>query len=517
MNIVYAVKIFAALSIVAWVTKLIAGPGLRTVLDPKDLKTGWWGIVGTLAVCCFSVRVELFFVILPIWLLILSNMLGRDGTTGRLAAYALMLCISPAMTMEVEHIGPLNDLIRISPFRELSIFLLAPEAFRLAGRRNTAKNPPWLTVCDLATLTYALYWLLRHFSGGSISALGREVLNQLLDTLLPYYVLTRACVQTDVRHRMLGFLLLGAVYQAFVGMAESLSKHYLYSQLQWLYNSPWGQAVNLMRGSWLRAEAAFPGPLALAVLLLFAIGVWFVLKPPEKNRPYLIVVLALIGGLLATYGRGPMLAALVLVASIALLRRMSGKRYIVTMIVGAVVVAVGWSAGIGDLVLGLVGSAPGADANADFNVLYRQELMTTSLALLHQSPWWGVPNFIAQMQELRQGEGIIDLVNTYLVIALNVGSFGLTLFLIPYAITLWRGAAHMTLFPDLKREGSAWLALTVAMMAVIYTVSPISVIQPLMLWTVAIALARLQDRRGESGDQVDVPRVAGRPVLDLHL
>lgn len=516
MNIVYAVKIFAALSIVAWITKAIAGPGLRTVLDPKDLKAGWWGIIGTLAVCCFSVRVGLFFITLPIWLLFLANILGRDGS-GRLPAYALMLCIAPPMAVQLEHIGPLNDLIRMTPYRELSIFLLAPEAVRLVARRNTPKNPPWLTICDLAVLTYALYWVLRHYSGSSISSLGREILGQVLDLLLPYYVLTRACVETSVRHRLLGFLLLGAVYQAFVGMAESLSKHYLYSQLQWLYNSPWGQAVNLTRGSWLRAVAAFPGPLALAVLLMFAIGVWFVLKPPEKNRPYLVVVLALIGGLLATYGRGPVLAALLLMASIVLLRRMSGKRYIVTMVVGAIVLAVGWSAGIGELVLGLVGSAPGADATADFNVLYRQELMATSLALLQQSPWWGVPNFLAQMQDLRQGEGIIDLVNTYLVIALNAGVFGLAMFLIPYAITLWRGASHMVLFPELRREGSAWLALTVAMMAVIFTVSPISIIQPLMLWTTALALARLQDRRGAAADRFDGARVAGRPVLDLHL
>ena len=497
MNIVYAVKIFVALSICAGITRFIAGRGLRSVLDDKDFKSVWLGIVGTMAICCFSVRVGLFFVTLPIWAIFFSNSLGKDGS-GRLPAYALLCCICPPMFVQVEHIGPLNDLIKLTPFRILSIVLFVPEALRLLARRNTAPNPSWLTFCDFATIAYAVYWLVAHFAGMSVSSFGREVIGQLLDSLLPYYVLTRTCVDTTIRRRFLGFLLAGATFEATVGLVESLSGHYLYTQLQWLYNVSWAQATNLMRGSWLRAEAAFPGPLALAVLLTFAIGVWFALKKPEKNRPYLMVLLLLFGGLLATYGRGPVLASMLLLASIAMLRRMPGRRYLVAMVVGTIVVSVGWEAGIGDAVLSVVNSASSGDAAADFNLLYRQELLSTSLALLKQSPWFGVPNFTAQMQDLRQGEGIIDLVNTYLVVALNSGLLGIALVFSPYVVTLWREAGHVTGDPARRREGLAWLALTTAIMAAIFTVSPISIIQPIMVWTVAIALARLQDSRPET-------------------
>jgi O-antigen ligase len=231
----------------------------------------------------------------------------------------------------------------------------------------------------------------------------------------------------------------------------------------------------------------------LSVLSMFAIGVWFALKRPMKDRAYLLVVLTLTGGLLATYGRGPILAGLLLFASAWMLKRMTAKRYLVVVVIGAIIVGAGWSAGIGDAVTTLLGSAPGADETADFNVRYRQELLTMSLALLKQSPWWGVPNFLEQLAVLKQGEGIIDLVNTYLVLALNSGTFGLGLVMLPYIVSLWREASRTVVNLNIGREGYAWLALTVAFMAAIFTVSPVSIIQILMVWIVAVALARLQD------------------------
>jgi O-antigen ligase len=111
---------------------------------------------------------------------------------------------------------------------------------------------------------------------------------------------------------------------------------------------------------------------------------------------------------------------------------------------------------------------------------------------LQQSPWWGVPNYLAQMQNLRQGEGIIDLVNTYLVVALNSGVAGLVLVFTPYVVTLWRAAR--TSAPEAldAREARTWIALTVAVMVAIFVLSPISIVQPIMVWVIALPLARMQ-------------------------
>ncbi len=492
MNIVYAVKIFAALMIVMAVTRAVIGPGLKQVLSAGDWKAVWIGITGTLVVSCFSITPMLFFATFSIWVVIYAKLIDKTGE-GRLPAYALLSCVAPPFLAQLEHVGPLNDLLLLTPFRILSLFLLLPEAMRLMARKRTAKVPGWLLVCDLAVYGYALYWLLHLYGTGSLSGLVRVAFGQALDTVLPYYVMSRACANGDVRRRFLGFILAGVGYQAMVGMAETASRHYLYSQLQWLYGVSFGQATNLMRGNWLRATAAFPGPLAFGVLLLFGVGVWIALKPQMKSRPYQLILASFIGAILGTFGRGPLLGLVVIVGSLLLMRYVSGKKFLLIAVVASIAAGAAWSAGLGDLVIGLLGQVPGSDATADFNVQYRQELITTSMALLHQSPWWGVPNYLQQMQSLRQGEGIIDLVNTYLVVALNVGLFGLVLYLLPFMITLWRGAdgnnGHIPV--AVRREGFAWTALTVAILAVIFTVSPISIIQPIILWTATIAMGRL--------------------------
>ncbi|MET0381971.1 MAG: O-antigen ligase family protein [Burkholderiaceae bacterium] len=498
MNIVYAVKIMLALMIVALAMRIVAGRGLKQVVSPHDMKTGWIGIAGTLFVSCFAVKVPFFFVLLPIWALMLSNLFGRHGA-GRLPAYALLVCICPPMGMELQNIGPIKDILSLNAPRILEIFLLAPEAVRLFNRRGQRRKPSWLVACDVATGLFYAYWMLYLYGGQALTVIVREGLGLGLDTLVPYYVLTRACVAADARRRAMGMILFGATYQSFVGMAESASGHYLYSQLQYLYNTRWAQSTGLMRGMWLRAEAAFPGPLALAVLLMFGLGLWFVMKPRIKTHSYTILGLSLTGGLLATYGRGPLLATMLLALGVAALRFLSGKKYLVLMLAGGAVLASAWSAGLGDAVIGLVSATTGADQAADFNVLYRQQLLTESLALLQQSPWWGVPNYLAYLENLRQGEGIIDLVNTYLVVALNVGAFGLSLFLIPFGVTLWKEASRAEdPDPASRREGRMWLPLTVAVMAAVFTVSPTSIVRPILVWVVALALARLQETLPEA-------------------
>jgi hypothetical protein len=490
MNIVYAIKIFAAFIILATLTRAVVGRGLRLVMEPNDWRLGWWGLAAASAVACFSIKPGLYFVTLPICALFLAQALNANGH-GRLLAYALLLTVCPPFFMELDHIGPIQDLMNINPFRILSIVLLAPEAIRLVSRRDKPRKPSWLLFVDVAVIGYATYWAVKLYGQGAFSVLARQILGVILDTLLPYYVISRACVAGDARRRMLSMFLLGSCYQAVIAVTETLMGKTLYVQLQWMYGANWGMGV-LMRGERLRASGAFPGPLALAVLLLFALGVWATLRPRVKSKPYSIVGLVLVAGLLSTFGRGPWMAGIVLALGIGALGVWSGKRFLAVTSILVVAFSIFWSYGGGDSVVSLIQQVSGQGDTGDFNVKYRQELLDTSIALLKQSPWWGVPNFLQYMQDLRQGEGIIDLVNTYLVVSLNAGLVGLFIFLIPFAIIIWLTARkHTPASIALGREGPVWLALCIAMLCVIFTVSPISIVAPLLIWTIALGAARL--------------------------
>lgn len=493
MNIVYAVKIFASLAIVLYALRLVAGQGLRQVMTASDWRGAWIAVLGTLFVACFSWRVPLFFLAFSLWALYVPHLFDKGGD-GRLLAYALLACVSPQFSMELENIGPLKDVMRLDVFRILEIFLLVPEAVRLLTRRERPARPAWLLACDVATFGYLVYWTLHLYGQYNASSLARESIGIVLDSLVPYYVLSRACIGHDLRRRVLAMLLFGVAYTCMVGLVEGLSRHLLYSQLQYLYGDRWNVVGALTRGDWVRAQAGLQGPLILAVLGLFGIGLWFAMKPVAKSRAYALVGLVLLGGMLATFSRGPVLALLVLVAGVACLRYLSARRFLGLAAVLAIVFAVGWNLGLGDAAVALVNTVTGADKTADFNVIYRQELLKTSIALIQQSPWFGVPNYTQYMQDLRQGDGIIDLVNTYLVVTLNVGMVGLALFLLPYVVALWRQASSVPGEPsERRREALAWLPLTLAILVVIFTVSPISIIHPIMVWVLVFALARLQD------------------------
>ena len=494
MNIVYAVKIFAALLIVLFVTRLAAGKGLRLVMKESDWQAAWPAVAITLFVSCFSWKQPFFFVTFSIWAMLAPTMFGKSGD-GRLPAYALLACISPQFSMEMENIGPLRDVLRLNAFRIIEIFILVPEAVRLLVRRDRPSRPSWLLLADVATVAYLAYWTFELYGHLNLSSVARESVGVVLDSVVPYYVLSRACADPEMRRRVLSMLLFGAVYQCMIGVVEGLSRHVLYAQLQYLYGIRWNIIGALTRGDFVRAQAAFSGPLILAVLALFGIGLWYVFKPVAKSRPYAVLGLILLGGLMATISRGPVLALLILVAGVACMRFMSARKFLVFSALAGLVVAGSWNFGLGDAVVSIVNSTSGGDKTADFNVMYRQELLRTSLALIQQSPWWGVPNYLEQMQDLRQGDGIVDLVNTYLIVTLNVGVVGLALFLVPFGIVLMKTSSSASLEQPyaLRRERIIWIPLTLSIMAAVFTVSPVSIIQPILVWVVAIALGGLQE------------------------
>ena len=499
MNVGYAVKLLASFLVLLLATRVLTGRGLRQVMDERDWRLAWWALAGTCAVDCLSFTMPLFFLVLAAWSIFLGHWFSEQGKVrGRVVAYALLVTVLGPMFLDLRNVGPIQYLLQLTPYRLIAIVLLGPEAMHLLGRKHRAPTPGWLRTADLATYGFAAFWIARLYGGFSMSIIGRAVMELALDTLLPYFVMSRACSDASLRRRVLSVVLLGACFQGVVGMAETASKHYFFAQLQWLYQSTWFQAVNLMRGSFLRAEGAFLGPLALGVLEMFALALWVLLRPVEARKSYAVVGLACAGGLIATFGRGPWLCGALVFVGLAPLKRWGGTRFLAMAVVAGIGLGAFIASGAGEELIAMVGHIGGGGEDGDFNVRYRHELLDTSLALLRQSPVIGVPNFTQYMENLRQGEGIIDLVNTYLIVALNVGLLGLALWLVPFGIVLFRLAARQRAGdPVLGRESAAWLMLAIATMAVVFTVSPVSVIQPLMVWAVAIGLGILADGTGE--------------------
>jgi O-antigen ligase len=126
------------------------------------------------------------------------------------------------------------------------------------------------------------------------------------------------------------------------------------------------------------------------------------------------------------------------------------------------------------------------------SVTYRKRLFEISMQVIGMDPWLGSPYFMnaEPMQELRSGH-LIDIVNSYLMIALRYGYVGLVWFCAVFTAAFWAVITALRRQPneDTERfaQGQAILGMLFAVLVTIATVSDISFIP--ILWWVAAGLA----------------------------
>ena len=118
-----------------------------------------------------------------------------------------------------------------------------------------------------------------------------------------------------------------------------------------------------------------------------------------------------------------------------------------------------------------------------------------SWQLIRQNPLFGDPFVYLQMESLRQGQGIIDIVNGYLYTALFSGVVGLFLQVSVLLVSLWRGSATWLAVrgedSEAGAQGAALLACFVATLLFIATAGfgPTTYILCGLLVSYAVALA----------------------------
>jgi O-antigen ligase len=161
------------------------------------------------------------------------------------------------------------------------------------------------------------------------------------------------------------------------------------------------------------------------------------------------------------------------------------------------------------IVLGLVSLSPigekmmtslhitGGQPDADF--IYRQRLLDRSLELVQAHPLFGDPLAMQEMEDLRQGQGIIDIVNTYIGVLLFYGWVGLVLFL-GFALTALTAAvraakAAISSDPDWALLGFNIVACIVGILFMIADCSLMFGVEK--MFYILVALAAAYARRGK--------------------
>jgi hypothetical protein len=378
------------------------------------------------------------FVSPSFWLyaLVALALLGWAGQrdSNPAALYVMMLHVIPPSGLYIPMVG-INQLFLLNNYRILSLAILLPFAVHIfrSGMADASRSR-LRSVADALLIGYLLLQLVLLYPYESFTNTLRRGFLLTLDVGLVYYVFSRFCVQrraiVDV---MAAFCLTCAIF-APVAAFESVKGWLLYQNIGDIWGRPLEFAY-LMRGDTLRAQASVGHSLPLGYTMAIGLGFSLYLGQWLRSRTVALGVSAWMWlGLLAAYGRAPwIVAAVIFFAYMGLqpkgLVRVVKAGFLVTAAATAVLMSP-----IGERVIDNLPFIGTVDAA---NVEYRKRLAEVSWQLIQQHPLLGNPFVLTQMEELRQGQGIIDLVNSYASTALLYGLGGLSLFVGALLAATW--------------------------------------------------------------------------------
>jgi len=441
---------------------------------------------------------------------------ARQRERNPLALFFLLLFLIPPAPVEVPGFGLINYFFALNHIRLLALCLLLPAFFMQRGQASTLRfGRTWpeklLALCLLlpaffmrrrqaGTLRFGRIWpdkllaayllltSLLYLRETTLTDTLRQTLYLFTDVFLPYYVASRTLKElSDFKDALLGFVL-AAMLLALIGLVEFTRHWLLYNALIDALDMHWEMSSYLTRGDSLRASASTGQAIALGYVISVAIGFYLFLRESVRSRlQQCLGALLLAGGLFAPLSRGPWIGAAVMITVFIATGRKAVKRLMLLAIAGV-------------LALLLLAIVPGGQKVLDLlpfigtveveNITYRQRLIDNSMIVIRRNPWLGSFDYrnTPEMQSMIQGQGVIDIVNTYIALALDMGLIGLTLFVVFFATVLLGIRTAMRSIPnkddEARRLGRALLAVLAGILVTIFTVSSITVI-PVVYWSVA--------------------------------
>ncbi|HEV7914585.1 MAG TPA: O-antigen ligase family protein, partial [Albitalea sp.] len=371
-----------------------------------------------------------FWLYSVIALAVLAWAAQRDSNP--LALYVTMLHVIPPIGLYIPVVG-INQLFQLNNYRILSLAILVPFAVKVL---RTPKEPGSRArvVADTCLLGYVLLQLVLLVPYETFTNTLRRGFLLTIDVVVVYYVFSRACTTrraiTDV---MAAFVLTCGIY-APIALFETLKGWLLYQNL----GDIWGRPIEfafLLRGDTLRAQVSLGHSLALGYTMAIGFGFALYLGQALRSRSVALVLAGWMWmGLLAAYSRGPWLVAAVAFFTCVALQPGGMVRFVKYGFLAVVAATAVLVSPIGERVIDNLPFVGTVDAET---VEYRRRLAEVSWTLIQQNPVLGNPFVLTQMEELRQGQGIIDLVNSYASIALLYGLGGLLLFVGVFLTGLW--------------------------------------------------------------------------------
>jgi hypothetical protein len=463
-------RAFGFIVILASIVFSFCGKALKNDFDMAQFKR-WrttWFIV--LAIAFLANNYWLYVVITGLYIFKTSK---REPN--KTAIFILLLFIVPPMGDDLPGLGVMNYLFTMNHPRILSLAILLPLYF--SSKSSTSSFPIGKTSADKFLILYILLATLLEIRGTTFTDSLRHSFSAFfLDMFLPYFVASRGLKSVADIKTAFTALTIVSLIAAVLGVFEWAKGWVLFDALPKVLGSH-GFGGYMWRGGGLRAISSLGHPIVFGLVMAASLGAFLLVSYSIKNKNlHKAGLFTLISGLFVSGSRGPWLGGLVFAAVFAVSADKPGKR-----VVSLVAVTF--------LVLGLLTVIPGGEKYYNMlpfigkseteNVEYRQRLITNSMIVISQSPFFGSVNFMQtpEMQSMIQGEGIIDLVNTYLAFALMYGYVGAGLFTGFFLAIMLGIYTNMKRLPDKTSETYyAGRCILASMASISFSISTVSYI-----------------------------------------
>ena len=445
-----------------------------------EIKTwrNYWLLVTTL---CFFISNIWLYVVGIILILAYAN----HSKVAPLPLFFAISCASPLYYFTIPGFGVINHVISLSYMTLLVLLLLLPQNTNFTYQRIS--NYPYLK----AIIAYVVIIALLDSRGATFTHSIRTIVTALITILLPLTFLCRSLNDTETFKKCFFALAFCLTPLALLGCFESIKYWKLYSSS---FVSLLGQKMALdygLRGNTLRASTLFAGPIVFGYMMVVGAGILlFLQKYISQKHLFRFIFILFIGALYFTKARGPWLGMVVLV----ILYIWSGpnrlgnfSKFTVGSAIGLIVLSM---TSFGEKLISMLPFMSSKESHEASTIDYRIRLIEQAQILFQKNPIFGLSNYreTPEMEVMRQGQGIIDVVNSYIDIGLSYGIVGLGLFIFIFFGLFFTVLKKLRSLPpeqeDLINIGRSLYAIMGAILFIIFTVSSINYI-PIFYWLFA--------------------------------
>ena len=415
------------------------------------------------------------------------------------ALFYFILFAVPMANVQIPGMGLFAALFEINHARLLEMLILLPAFVSLRRQSDTLSFGRSLT--DKLLAAYLLLTTVLYLRDATVTSTMRNAFYLFFDVFLPYVVFSRSLKTLQAFRDVLMSFVLAVMVLALIAGFE-FSKHWLlYEPLVDTLQLEEGNIGVVSRDGMLRVTASAGYPIVLGFIMVVGIGLNLFLKHYIEHkllRRLGAILLAV--GLIVPLSRGPWIGAAVLIVVFVATGRFAVRRLIILALAATLTLSLVSMLPGGDKVINLL---PFIGSTGKENIDYRERLITNSMIVILRNPWFGSTDFLEtpEMESMRQGQGIIDIVNHYIGITLKTGFVGLGLFISFFSVILIGIIRAMSSISDKDSEayllGRVLLATLLAIMVIIFTASStyfISVVH----WSIAgmgVAYAQMVRRQ----------------------